>query len=200
MFSLLFSGVGAAGCAVIGLIASMGAKTIIPVNSKGILTTESARDEVRRLLASNGFQREKRQFGEAMLLRMYFWVSAPGIVTEKMVASMNRDAIVLAMSNPDPEILPDAAIHAGARIVGTGRSDYPNQVNNSVAFPGLFRGALDAGAHSITEEMKVAAALALAEIVGNNCSENYIIPSMLDERVVPAVAKAVATAWDRKAD
>ena len=94
-----------------------------------------------------------------------------------------------------PEILPDAAIEAGARIVGTGRSDYPNQVNNSVAFPGVFRGALDAGASRITEEMKIAAALALAGIVGEDCSEEYIIPSMLNERVVPAVAAAVAQAW-----
>ncbi|MEG1849376.1 MAG: malic enzyme-like NAD(P)-binding protein, partial [Oscillospiraceae bacterium] len=108
---------------------------------------------------------------------------------------MNRDAIVFAMANPTPEILPDLALAAGARIVGTGRSDYPNQVNNSLAFPGLFRGALDAGAKQITEEMKIAAVLALAGIVGEERSETNIIPSMLDTRVAPAIARAVAAAW-----
>ena len=194
---IVVSGVGAAGCSVIGLLEAIGAKNIIPVNSKGILTKESARDEDRKNLAIawNPAGRVGTLADAMAGTDVFIGVSAPGIVSREMVASMNRDAIVLAMSNPEPEILPDAAIQAGAKIVGTGRSDYPNQVNNSVAFPGVFRGALDAGARKITEEMKIAAALALAGIVGEDCSEEYIIPSMLDERVVPAVSAAVAKAW-----
>ena len=158
---------------------------------------ESAKDEDRKNLATawNPAGRVGTLADAMVGADVFIGVSAPGIVSREMVSSMNSDAIVLAMSNPEPEILPDAAIEAGARIVGTGRSDYPNQVNNSVAFPGVFRGALDAGASKITEEMKIAAAQALAGIVGEDCSEEYIIPSMLNERVVPAVAAAVAQAW-----
>ena len=110
---------------------------------------------------------------------------------------MNRDAIIFAMANPEPEIMPDVAKAAGARVVGTGRSDFPNQINNVLAFPGIFRGALDVRASDINEEMKVAAAEALAGLVGDELSEDYIIPAAFDPRVGPAVAKAVAEAARR---
>ena len=123
-------------------------------------------------------------------------VSGPGIVTEEMVASMNKDAILFAMANPIPEIMPDLAKKAGARVIGTGRSDFPNQINNVLAFPGIFRGALDARASRITESMKVAAAYAIADLVSaEELNEDYVMPSPFDKRVAPAVAKAVYDAW-----
>ena len=129
---------------------------------------------------------------------VFIGVSAPNVVSQEMVESMNADAIVFAMANPVPEIMPDLAKAAGARVVGTGRSDFPNQINNVLAFPGIFRGALDAMAGSITEEMKVAACKALADLISDDeLSEENIIPKAFDERVSPAVAKAVAEAWKR---
>jgi malate dehydrogenase (oxaloacetate-decarboxylating) len=126
---------------------------------------------------------------------VFIGVSAPDIVTKEMVKSMDRDSIVLAMANPDPEIHPELAKEAGARIVGTGRSDYANQVNNVLAFPGVFRGALDVRASDINEEMKVAAAFAIATIIPDEeLSETNILPAPFDERIVPAVAAAVAEA------
>ena len=124
---------------------------------------------------------------------VFIGVSAPGIVTADMIAQMNHDAIVFPMANPIPEIMPDEAFKGGARIVGTGRSDYPNQINNVLVFPGVFRGALDVRAREITEEMKLAAAKALAALVSDDeLSEKFIIPTVLDERAAKAVAKAVA--------
>ena len=124
---------------------------------------------------------------------VFIGVSAPGIVTPEMIAQMNHDAIVFPMANPIPEIMPDEAFKGGARIVGTGRSDYPNQINNVLVFPGVFRGALDVRAREITEEMKLAAAKALAALVSDDeLSEKFIIPTVLDERAAKAVAKAVA--------
>ena len=126
---------------------------------------------------------------------VFIGVSRPGLLTSEMIASMNDKAIVFAMANPVPEIMPDAALAAGAFIVGTGRSDFPNQINNLLAFPGIFRGALDARASDITEEMKVAAANALANLIADEeLNEDYIIPAAFDPRVGPAVAKAVADA------
>ena len=126
---------------------------------------------------------------------VFIGVSAAGIVSEEMVASMAEGAVVMAMANPTPEIMPDLAKKAGAAVVGTGRSDYPNQINNVLAFPGIFRGALDVRASDITEEMKLAAAYAIAGLVAEEklCPE-YIIPEAFDGRVGPAVAKAVAQA------
>ena len=120
--------------------------------------------------------------------------SAPGIVTTEMVKTMNRDAIIFACANPTPEIFPDDARAGGARVISTGRSDYPNQINNVLAFPGIFRGALDVRASQINEEMKIAAAEALAALAGEELNENNIIPKAFDPRVGPAVAKAVAEA------
>ena len=125
-------------------------------------------------------------------------VSAPNMVTKEMVRSMNRDAIVFAMANPTPEIFPQDALEAGAKVVGTGRSDFPNQINNVLAFPGIFRGALDARASEINDEMKIAAARAIADLVKPEelCPE-FIIPNALDKEVAPAVAKAVMEAARR---
>jgi malate dehydrogenase (oxaloacetate-decarboxylating) len=126
---------------------------------------------------------------------VFIGVSSANVVTAEMVKSMNKEAIIFALANPVPEIDPEVAKQAGARIVGTGRSDYPNQINNVLAFPGIFRGALDVRATDINEEMKLAAARALAGIIPDNeLSEEYIIPKPFDPRVVPAVARAVAEA------
>ncbi|MFQ9985391.1 MAG: malic enzyme-like NAD(P)-binding protein, partial [Lachnospiraceae bacterium] len=123
---------------------------------------------------------------------IFIGVSAPGIVTSEMVASMNEDAILFAMANPVPEIMPDLARAAGARVVGTGRSDFPNQVNNVMAFPGIFKGALEGRAKQITEEMKLAAAHAIAELVSDGeLSEEQILPSVFDPRVAQVVSDAV---------
>ena len=123
---------------------------------------------------------------------IFIGVSAPGIVTKEMVASMNRDAILFAMANPVPEIMPDLAKEAGARVVGTGRSDFPNQVNNVVVFPGIFKGALEGRASAITEEMKLAAAEAIAGLVDDaDLNEDNILPEAFDPRVADAVSKAV---------
>ena len=125
---------------------------------------------------------------------VFIGVSAPGVLDEKMVRSMKKSAIIFALSNPVPEIMPDEAIAAGAAVVGTGRSDFPNQINNVLAFPGIFRGAFDAGASDINEEMLLAAAGALAELADNSLCAEHILPAPLDDRVGPAVARAVADA------
>ena len=126
---------------------------------------------------------------------MFIGVSAPGILTGEMVASMADDPIVFAMANPVPEIMPDAAKAAGVKVIGTGRSDFPNQINNVLAFPGIFRGALDVRASDINDEMKIAAAEAIAAIITEDeLSEDYIIPDAFDKRVAQNVAKAVAKA------
>ena len=123
---------------------------------------------------------------------IFIGVSAPNIVTKEMVASMNSDAILFAMANPVPEIMPDLAKEAGARVVGTGRSDFPNQVNNVIAFPGIFRGALEGRASQITEEMKLAAANAIASLIGENqLSDTNILPEAFDPRVADAVSAAI---------
>ena len=129
---------------------------------------------------------------------VFIGVSAPGLVTPDMVRTMERDAIVFACANPTPEIFPDDARSGGARVVSTGRSDFPNQINNVLAFPGVFRGAFDVRARDINEEMKMAAAQALAGLISEEeLSEDYIIPKPFDPRVVPAVAEAVAEAARR---
>ena len=125
---------------------------------------------------------------------MFIGVSAPGLVTTAMVQSMNNDAIIFALANPIPEIMPEAALAGGARIICTGRSDYPNQINNVLVFPGVFRGALDVRAKHITVEMKVAAAQAIAACINaDELNDNYVIPGCFDERIAPAVAAAVAS-------
>ena len=126
---------------------------------------------------------------------VFIGVSAPGQVTKEMVATMNKDAIIFACANPTPEIFPDEAKAGGAKVISTGRSDFPNQINNVLAFPGIFRGAFDVRASDINEEMKMAAAQALAGLISDDeLNEEYIIPKAFDPRVGPAVAKAVAEA------
>ena len=129
---------------------------------------------------------------------MFIGVSGPGTLTKEMVETMNRDAIIFACANPTPEIFPDEAKAGGAKVISTGRSDYPNQINNVLAFPGIFRGAFDVRASDINEEMKMAASMALANLVSDEeLSADYIIPAAFDKRVGPAVAKAVAEAARR---
>ena len=126
---------------------------------------------------------------------IFVGVSSPGVLTQEMVKTMKKDAIVMAMANPVPEIMPDLALEAGAKVVGTGRSDFPNQINNVLAFPGIFRGALDCRATDINEEMKIAAAKAIASLVSDEeLKSEYIIPTPFDKRVGPTVAKAVKDA------
>ncbi|MDR0924812.1 MAG: NAD-dependent malic enzyme, partial [Hungatella sp.] len=126
---------------------------------------------------------------------VFIGVSAPGIVSKEMVSSMNRDAILFAMANPTPEIMPEEAKEAGARVIGTGRSDYPNQVNNVLAFPGIFKGALEVRAREINEEMKLAAAYAIASMISDEeLNEEYVIPNALDKKVSENVAEAVKKA------
>lgn len=155
-----------------------------------------AKKEVAQFLAVHEIQ--GRLEDALVSADIFIGVSAPGCLTKEMIRNMNSNAIVFAMANPVPEIMPKDALDAGARIVGTGRSDFPNQINNVLAFPGIFRGALDAGASSITEKMKLAAARAIADIVTDEeLKEDYIIPDALDKRVPEVVAKAVFECADR---
>lgn len=143
--------------------------------------------EVTNLLEINGTLSDALQGSD-----IFIGVSAPNILTKEMVSSMNKDSIIFAMANPTPEIMPDVAIAAGARIIGTGRSDFPNQINNVIAFPGIFKGALEGRAKQITEEMKLAAAIAIANLVDEkDLSEVNIIPQAFDPRVCEVVSNAI---------
>ena len=194
------SGAGAAAIAITKLLLSAGFRDITMCDRKGAIykgreglnwiKTEMA--EVTNLSRKAGTLADMLAGAD-----VFIGVSAPNTVTTEMVKTMNRDAIIFACANPTPEIFPDAAKAGGARVVSTGRSDYPNQINNVLAFPGIFRGAFDVRASDINEEMKVAAAEALAGLVGDELSEDYIIPAAFDPRVGPAVAKAVAEAARR---
>lgn len=192
------SGAGAAGIAIIKLLIALGLKNVIMCDRTGAIYEgrEGLNDEKKEMaLITN---REKRAGTLADMLKgadVFIGVSAPNCVTPEMVKSMNKDPILFPMANPVPEILPDLAKEAGAAVVGTGRSDFPNQINNVLAFPGIFRGALDVRASDINDEMKIAAAKAIAAFVTDDkLSADYIIPSALDKSVAAAVAKAVAEA------
>lgn len=193
-----FSGAGAAGVAIAKLLTNMGMKDIFMCDRKGIICAddENLTPAKKEIAAFTNKERRTGSLADAMKgTDLFIGVSAPGIVTEEMVASMNDDAIVMAMSNPVPEIMPDLARKAGAKVVCTGRSDFPNQINNVLAFPGIFRGALDVRASDINEEMKIAAAKAIASLVSDSeLSADYIIPKAFDERVGRTVASAVAEA------
>ncbi len=198
---VVFSGSGAAGVAIAKLLMSQGLKKVIMCDRKGIISADdpSLTPAKREIAAFTNAEHEHGTLADALKgADIFIGVSAPGIVSQEMVHSMAKDPIVLPMSNPVPEIMPDLALAAGAKVVGTGRSDFPNQINNVLAFPGIFRGALDVRASDINEEMKIAAAHALAELVSPEelCPE-YILPKAFDERVGPAVAKAVAEAARR---
>lgn len=194
----VFSGAGAAGIAIAKLLISQGIKSVIMCDSKGIICKGDERlNPAKKAIAQ--FSNPDRKTGtlaDAMQgADIFIGVSAPGIVTAEMVASMAKNPIVLPMANPVPEIMPDLAIKAGAAVVGTGRSDFPNQINNVLAFPGIFRGALDCRASEINEEMKIAAARAIASLVSDEeLNAEYILPKAFDERVGKTVAAAVEKA------
>lgn len=194
----VFSGAGAAGVAIAKLFLSMGIKDVIMCDRKGIICEgdETLAPDKAEVATYTNRTFKKGTLADAMKgADIFVGVSAPNVATEAMVASMAKDAIVMAMANPVPEIMPDLARKAGAAVVGTGRSDFPNQINNVLAFPGIFRGALDVRAKDINEEMKIAAAQAIASLVSDEeLSSDYILPKAFDPRVGPTVAKAVAEA------
>ena len=196
--TVAFSGAGAAGCAIAKLFLQLGVKDIYMCDRQGILNIDDPNimDSKKDIAAITNFARKSGTLADAMKgADIFVGVSAPGVVTEEMVASMAPGAIVMPMANPVPEIMPDLALKAGAAVVGTGRSDFPNQINNVLAFPGIFRGALDVRAKDINEEMKIAAAKAIASLVSDEeLSAEYIIPKAFDERVGKTVAAAVAEA------
>ena len=195
---VVIMGAGAAGCAIGKLLCSFGVKDMMLVNRKGIVSEDNEGMSPMLAELASMTNREKKHGTLADAMRgadVFIGVSAPGIVTEDMVRSMAKDAIVFPMANPTPEIMPDLAKAAGARIVGTGRSDFPNQINNVLAFPGIFRGALDCRASCINEEMKVATALALASLIPEDeLNEDNIIVPALNKDVAPVVAAAVIKA------
>ena len=195
---IVVNGLGAAGTAISKMLIAAGAQNMVLVDRFGIINeNDEFLGEERQNLARTT-NPEKLTGGLDIAIKnadVFVGVSAPNILSEEMVKSMNADAIVFAMANPTPEIMPDKAKEAGARVVGTGRSDFPNQINNVLVFPGIFRGALDCGATAITEEMKLAAAYALANhIPENELNEENIIPSALDRSVAFEIAEAVKKA------
>ena len=195
---VVINGAGAAGSAIGRLMLSYGVKNLIFCDKNGAIRRgeKQLHEEHEKLALISNPNNEKGTLEDVIRgADAFFGLSKPKILTENMVKSMNKDAIVFAMANPDPEILPDEAKKAGARIVGTGRSDYPNQINNVLAFPGIFRGALDVRASDINEEMKIAAAKALANVISDDeLSEEYVLPKPFDPRVRKAVSEAVAKA------
>ena len=196
-FRIAVCGAGAAGTAIAKLMLSAGAGDVIMCDKAGIINREQHGGDVRFGEIARLTNRDSRKGTLADAVKgadIFVGVSAPNILSQDMVRSMKADAIVMAMANPVPEIMPDAAKAAGARVVGTGRSDFPNQINNVLAFPGVFKGALAVRAREINEEMKVAAAHAIAGLAADGLSEEYILPDALDKRVAPAVAEAVALA------
>ncbi len=192
---VVVNGAGSAGIAITKLLLTYGFPNIIMCDKSGILSKQSAELNwmQEKMVEVTNLSGETGSLADALKnTDIFVGVSAPGIVTKEMAASMNKDSILFAMANPVPEIMPDLAKEAGARIVGTGRSDFPNQINNVVAFPGIFKGALEGRASQITEEMKLAAANAIADLVPNDeLNENNIMPEAFDPKVVQAVAEAV---------
>lgn len=192
---VVMSGAGAAGVAIAKLLLKYGFQDITMCNSKGIMSKDSPKlnwmqKRMAEVTNASGIQ---GTLADAMKgADIFIGVSAPGIVTEEMAASMNKDAILFALANPVPEIMPDLAKKAGAKVIGTGRSDFPNQVNNVVAFPGIFKGALKGRAPQITEEMKLAAAHVIADLVPEDeLHADNILPEPFDPRVAEAVSRAV---------
>ena len=192
---VVISGAGSAGIAICKLLMNYGFKNIILCNSKGVISKDAPKLNwmQKKMVDITNPENISGTTADAMKgADIFIGVSAPGVVTQDMVRSMNKDAIILAMANPVPEIMPDLAKEAGARIVGTGRSDFPNQVNNVIAFPGIFRGALERRAKQITEDMKMAAAKAIASLIPEDeLSETNIIPEAFHPSVADVVAEAV---------
>ncbi len=194
----VINGAGAAGTAIGEHLLKLGVKNLIMCDKQGAICKgdDGLSEAHKKLSLITNPNCEKGSLADVLKgADVFIGVSAPDIVTEEMVASMNGDAIVFPMANPNPEIKPEKAKAAGARIVGTGRSDYPNQINNVLAFPGIFRGALDVRARDINDEMKMAASLAIASLVTDSeLTEEYILPKAFDKRIAKAVAGAVAEA------
>jgi malate dehydrogenase (oxaloacetate-decarboxylating) len=195
---VVINGAGAAGTAIIKLLLSRGVKNIIACDRKGSISRDrdglsSAKLELAKI--TNPYLEKGTLKDVIKGADVFVGVSGPGVLTPEMVKTMAVDPVIFAMANPDPEIYPDEAIAAGARVVGTGRSDYPNQINNVLAFPGIFRGALDVRASMINEEMKIAAAYAIAELISKEeLKPDYVIPNAFDKRIAPKVASYVAKA------
>ena len=195
--NVVLSGTGAAGSSIARMLNNYGIKNITAYNRKGVVNKakyDNYKFLLKELIDENIIQLSDAKNLEELMANtdVFVGVSAKGLVTKDMVQSMNKDPFIFAMANPDPEIMPEDALEAGAFIIGTGRSDYPNQINNVLAFPGLFRGALDARAKAITEEMKMEAAKAIASIIKDDeLRPDYIIPSPFDKRVVEVVSEAV---------
>ena len=192
---VVINGAGSAGIAISKLLLTYGFKHIVICDSKGIIHKDSPNLNwiKKKMLEVTNLDNQTGTLADALKgADIFVGVSAPNSVTAEMVSSMNSDAIIFALANPVPEILPDVAKAAGARIVGTGRSDFPNQVNNVIAFPGIFKGALEGRAAQITEEMKLAAATALADLVSDEqLCEDFILPEAFDPRVAETVSQAV---------
>ena len=196
--NVVVNGAGSAGIAITKLMLAYGFEKITMCDMNGMITENSPDLNWMQKKMTEVTNLEHRQGTLADAMKnadVFIGVSAPGIVTEEMVASMSSDAILFAMANPVPEIMPDLARRAGARVIGTGRSDYPNQINNVLCFPGIFRGALDVRASDINDEMKLAAALAIADLISDEeLNEDRILPEPFDVRVSKVVSKAVAEA------
>lgn len=194
----VINGSGAAGTAIAKLLMTLGLKDVILCDRTGAIYEgrENLNASKAEIAKATNRGMVKGGLKDAIVgTDIFIGVSAPGVLTEEMIKTMHKDPIVLAMANPTPEIMPDEAKAAGAKIVGTGRSDFPNQINNVVAFPGIFRGALDVRASAITENMKIAAAYAIASLVDDDkLNEDYILPYAFDERIKDTVANAVAEA------
>ncbi len=192
---VIVNGAGSAGIAISKLLLKYGFKHLLLCDKNGILSqnTTDLNWMQQEMIKVTNLNNQEGSLADAFVgADIFVGVSAPNIVTPEMVSSMNRDGILFAMANPVPEIMPDVAKAAGAKVVGTGRSDFPNQVNNVVAFPGIFRGALEGRAEQITEEMKLAAAFAIASLVPENeLNENNIMPEAFDPRVADVVSAAV---------
>ena len=194
----VINGSGAAGIAIAKLLMTLGLRDVILCDRTGAIYEgrENLNSSKENIAKVTNREMTKGTLADAVKnTDIFIGVSAPGVLTQDMIKTMNSDPIVLAMANPTPEIMPDEAKAAGAKIVGTGRSDFPNQINNVVAFPGIFRGALDVRASAITENMKIAAAYAIASLVDEDrLTPDYILPYAFDERIKDTVAKAVADA------
>nr|WP_307776240.1 malic enzyme-like NAD(P)-binding protein [uncultured Cetobacterium sp.] len=191
-------GAGAAGSSIIKMIKTLGVADVLAIDIDGIIARDDEKREYNFLTKelSEITNKENLKGGLKEAIKgadIFIGVSAPGLLKPEMVKEMNEDAIIFAMANPTPEIMPEEALAAGAKIVGTGRSDYPNQINNVLAFPGLFKGALESGAKKITEEMKLATSYAIANLINDDeLTTEYVIPSPFDPRVAKAVAKAIS--------
>ena len=194
----VINGAGSAGIAIANHLLNLGVKNIILCDRFGIICEgmEELNETQIKMSHITNLKKEKGTLRDAMVgADVFIGVSAPGVVSPEMIKSMTEDAVVFPMANPTPEIFPEEAIKAGARIVGTGRSDFPNQINNVLAFPGIFRGALDVRASEINDQMKIAASYAIASLVGDDeLRDDYVMPKAFDKRVGKTVAEAVSKA------